>query len=77
VYVLRTIFAEPFLRDNLTLKGGTALNFIYFDLPRLSVDLDFNLTGPVEDADMGFTLEELLGQIKTLIRVNSLSSPAS
>jgi predicted nucleotidyltransferase component of viral defense system len=64
VHILRTIFAEPFLRDNLTLKGGTALNFIYFDLPRLSVDLDFNLTGPFEDTDMGFTLEELFGQIK-------------
>jgi len=65
MHILRTIFAEPYLRDNLTLKGGTSLNFIYFDLPRLSVDLDFNLTGPFEDADVRFTLGELFGRIQT------------
>ncbi|MFW5895390.1 MAG: nucleotidyl transferase AbiEii/AbiGii toxin family protein [archaeon] len=30
------------LKDKLILKGGTAINFIYFDLPRLSVDIDFD-----------------------------------
>jgi len=34
----------------LILKGGTAINFIYFDLPRLSVDMDLNYVGsPVRE----------------------------
>ena len=35
--VLRFFAEEP----SLALKGGTAVNFFYRDLPRLSVDLDF------------------------------------
>ncbi len=32
------------------LKGGTAINFIYFDLPRLSLDIDLNYVGsPVRE----------------------------
>ena len=49
VHVLQAIYADPFLRDRLYLKGGTALNKFY--LPgqgRLSVDLDFNAIGPKE-----------------------------
>jgi len=30
--------------EAFALKGGTALNFFYFDMPRLSVDLDLTLT---------------------------------
>ena len=29
VHVLRAIYADPFLRDRLCLKGGTALNKFY------------------------------------------------
>jgi len=49
VHALQAIYADPFLRDRLCLKGGTALNKLY--LPgqgRLSVDLDFNAVGPRE-----------------------------
>lgn len=39
----------PYLRDRLVLKGGTALNlFCAEDLPRLSVDLDFNYIGSAD-----------------------------
>lgn len=38
--------------DILILKGGTAINFIYFDVPRLSVDLDMDYTGSVEKSRM-------------------------
>lgn len=34
--------SHPFLKDRLALKGGTALNLFFFDLPRLSVDIDLN-----------------------------------
>ena len=31
---------HPFLRGKWALKGGTALNLFWFDMPRLSVDID-------------------------------------
>jgi predicted nucleotidyltransferase component of viral defense system len=45
--VLEGINAHSFLQDRLVLKGGTALNFFVFDLPRLSVDIDLNYVGMV------------------------------
>lgn len=48
-----TFFNEtPILRDNLALKGGTALNLIVFDLPRLSVDIDLDFCQNVGKAEM-------------------------
>jgi predicted nucleotidyltransferase component of viral defense system len=44
---LDAIYGDPFLRERLYLKGGTALNKLYFPtVNRLSVDLDFNAVGP-------------------------------
>ena len=43
---------HPFLKDRLTLKGGTALNLFVFDLPRLSVDIDLNYIGAVDRETM-------------------------
>lgn len=40
--ILKDIFSDAELADSLAFKGGTALMFFY-DLPRFSVDLDFNL----------------------------------
>ena len=40
--LLKEIYSDIFLANNLGFKGGTALVFFY-DLPRFSVDLDFNL----------------------------------
>lgn len=50
-YVLKDISEIPIFRDNLALKGGTAINLAYFNLPRLSVDIDmdFTRTGKMED----------------------------
>jgi len=42
VQILRDIFSDVELKNVLGFKGGTALMFFY-DLPRFSVDLDFNL----------------------------------
>ena len=47
VGLLNGIFNQPFLRDRLVLKGGTALNLFLFDVPRLSVDIDLNYIGSV------------------------------
>ena len=42
--ILKDIFSDADLAACLGFKGGTALMFFY-DLPRFSVDLDFNLLG--------------------------------
>ena len=41
--VLKEIYSDPELASSLAFKGGTAL-MLFHDLPRFSVDLDFNLT---------------------------------
>ncbi|WP_321332526.1 nucleotidyl transferase AbiEii/AbiGii toxin family protein [uncultured Bacteroides sp.] len=42
VDVLDFFNTNPVLSDNLTLKGGTAINLTVFNLPRLSVDIDLD-----------------------------------
>lgn len=46
--ILKDIFSDIELANNLGFKGGTALMFFY-DLPRFSVDLDFNLLDPAKE----------------------------
>ena len=43
--ILNLFFSIPELKDKYVLKGGTALNLFYFQLPRLSVDIDLNYLG--------------------------------
>ncbi len=50
--ILNEIFRDPFLRDRLVLKGGTALNLFIFEVPRLSVDIDLNYIGAATRAGM-------------------------
>ena len=40
--VLKFIFNESSFRDDLVLKGGTAINLVYTNLKRLSVDIDLD-----------------------------------
>lgn len=42
--ILEFINQKPFLSERLALKGGTAINLIVFEMPRLSVDIDFDYT---------------------------------
>src|SRR5262249_19781566 len=42
----------PILKNKLVLKGGTALNLFYFNLPRLSVDIDLNYIGVIDREEM-------------------------
>jgi len=49
LYALQAIYSDPYLSSRLGLKGGTALNKLYFpELGRLSLDLDFNAVGTKE-----------------------------
>jgi len=50
--ILQFISTHPLLKEKLSLKGGTALNFVIFDLPRLSVDIDLDYTVPESKEDM-------------------------
>ncbi|MBS3819945.1 nucleotidyl transferase AbiEii/AbiGii toxin family protein [bacterium] len=50
--ILSGIFKDKRLEADFALKGGTALNFIYLALPRLSVDLDLNFIGSLEKEGM-------------------------
>lgn len=43
--VLRAIYSDPQLRTVLGFKGGTAA-MLFYELPRFSVDLDFDLLDP-------------------------------
>ena len=52
LHLLESFLSHPYLRDRLVLKGGTALNLFYFDVPRLSVDIDLNYTGAVDRETM-------------------------
>jgi len=38
--------------DNFALKGGTSLNFLFLNVPRLSIDLDFDFIGDIEKNKM-------------------------
>lgn len=48
LHLLQSIQEHPDLKGKLALKGGTALNLFYFDVPRLSVDIDLNYVGKAE-----------------------------
>ena len=50
--ILKLISEDNALSKQLVLKGGTAINLLWFDLPRLSVDIDLNYIGAVEKDKM-------------------------
>lgn len=50
--ILKLISEDKALSKQLLLKGGTAINLLWFDLPRLSVDIDLNYIGAVEKDKM-------------------------
>ncbi len=66
IKILQHIFSQPSIGDNLTLKGGTALNFIYLDIPRLSIDIDFNLTDVVSDMEVKQKVEDIFHRINRI-----------
>ena len=48
--ILRNIYSDLELANILGFKGGTALMFFY-ELPRFSVDLDFNIIQPDKEKE--------------------------
>ena len=64
--LLRTIQESEYLRTRLALKGGTALNLFHFQLPRLSVDIDFNYVGAEDREGMLAERPELEARLTAL-----------
>lgn len=50
--LLRSINDLSSINEKIVLKGGTAINFIYFDIPRLSIDIDLDYIGSVKKDQM-------------------------
>lgn len=50
--ILRYLNREEYLGEHLLLKGGTAINLMVFNLPRLSVDIDMDYTPNDTKKDM-------------------------
>lgn len=57
--VLNYIFFESSFKDKLILKGGTAINLVYTNLKRLSVDIDLDYCGSLEK-DITFSDRKIL-----------------
>ncbi len=66
--LMSDIFAHPYLSKRLLLKGGTPLNFCYFDAVRLSVDIDLNYSGKIEVAEMKKEKPEIGKAIKQVLK---------
>lgn len=64
--LLNTIADDSYLSSRLALKGGTALNLFYFDLPRLSVDADLNYIGALDPTTMKEERAEIDNRITKL-----------
>ena len=65
---LERITQIPFLRERLSLYGGTALNFIHFkEIHRLSVEIDFNYRHQSEEPDWGEIRSEIDENIKQIL----------
>ncbi|MBI5778527.1 MAG: nucleotidyl transferase AbiEii/AbiGii toxin family protein [Planctomycetes bacterium] len=65
--LLKRITESPVLRDKFLLRGGTALNFIHSDIPRLSVDIDLDFIGALEKEAMEAQKPALLKEIHDLV----------
>jgi predicted nucleotidyltransferase component of viral defense system len=68
--LLRTIYDTEFLTGKLVLKGGTAINLIYFNMPRLSVDIDFNFVSGEQKEDMLKSRENIDKILTKIITMN-------
>ena len=63
--ILKDIYSDPKLSTALGFKGGTALMFFY-NLPRFSVDLDFNLLAPaIMKQDVAYSIKYLFPSVRS------------
>lgn len=78
VDILEYFHQNPFLKERLALKGGTAINLHIFNLPRLSVDIDLDYCNPVAKNEMLKEREKINDDILTYLKRQGYSlSPKS
>jgi len=59
INVLEFLNQDNMLKHRLALKGGTAINLLEFNLPRLSVDIDLDYTINLNVNEMKKDREEI------------------
>ena len=67
--ILQFFNSNELLRSHFLLKGGTAINLLIFDMPRLSVDIDMDFIPNLDANETSMIREE----IKTIV-LNYMSS---
>ena len=67
--ILRYLNKEEYLGEHLLLKGGTAINLMVFNLPRLSVDIDMDYTPNDTKKDMLEARERITTLLKDYMEV--------
>lgn len=72
--ILEYINTNSFLKEKLVLKGGTAINFALFNLPRLSVDIDLDYTGNDSREEMLAVRDTIRDDLEKFIRSQQYSS---
>lgn len=63
-WVLKFISENPFLKENLVFKGGTAIRKVYFPEARFSEDLDFTSLKDLQENDLKEALQKICGGVK-------------
>lgn len=66
IKILKEIYTDPDLRNILGFKGGTAA-FLFYGLPRFSVDLDFDLLKRGEKEIVFAKLKKILPKVELLV----------
>ncbi len=64
--ILREIYSDTILRNILGFKGGTAA-MLFYGLPRMSVDLDFDLLDPSKKEEVFQRLKKILPKFGEII----------
>jgi len=67
--LLGLIFQHPYLRSQVLLKGGTALNLMLETPRRLSVDIDLNKAGAANQSAVGHLCTGWIVSISPLLVV--------
>lgn len=76
--ILNYLNSNPLTKENLALKGGTAINLTVFDLPRLSVDIDLDFANNLTREEMLTVRESIRDDIRTYMSTQGYAiSPRS
>ena len=66
--LLEMVYEDKHLSKHFLLKGGTAINLLWLDLPRLSVDIDLNYIGIVNRNEMIEQKKKLLPRFRNIFK---------